>query len=280
MPIGLTAKIAPKNEAFTGMVDADQVLGGGDSGTLPDGCIAASNVTQHQGSIDHGSIAGLADDDHTQYHTDARGDARYYTESEHIDTSAGAGDAGKPIKLDAAGKISGTMLIKGEYAKTVAPTVNDDSDDGYGVGSWWFDTTADRAYVCLDATATAAVWVEVGIPETEDSGLVVESPNVGDLIFIRKVGRNTELTRVEGWVTSGTGSVDFNIHFAAEDDATPADSPASGSAFSSDETLTTTHDVFAPDANTIETHQKAYLEITGVTGSVSKIELGFTWSPL
>jgi hypothetical protein len=28
--------------------------------------------TVNQGSIDHGSIAGLADDDHTQYHTDAR----------------------------------------------------------------------------------------------------------------------------------------------------------------------------------------------------------------
>src|SRR5690606_3015058 len=26
-----------------------------------------SNVTQHQGEIDHGSIAGLSDDDHSQY---------------------------------------------------------------------------------------------------------------------------------------------------------------------------------------------------------------------
>lgn len=29
------------------------------------------------GGIDHGEISGLGDDDHTQYHTDARGDARY-----------------------------------------------------------------------------------------------------------------------------------------------------------------------------------------------------------
>ncbi len=36
-------------------------------GTLADGLIAQSNVTQHQGSIDHGSITGLTDDDHTQY---------------------------------------------------------------------------------------------------------------------------------------------------------------------------------------------------------------------
>ena len=29
------------------------------------------------GSSDHGTLTGLGDDDHTQYHNDARGDARY-----------------------------------------------------------------------------------------------------------------------------------------------------------------------------------------------------------
>lgn len=33
------------------------------------------------GVTDHGALTGLADDDHTQYHTDARGDARYYTQT-------------------------------------------------------------------------------------------------------------------------------------------------------------------------------------------------------
>ncbi len=31
------------------------------------------------GVTDHGALTGLSDDDHTQYHNDARGDARYYT---------------------------------------------------------------------------------------------------------------------------------------------------------------------------------------------------------
>jgi hypothetical protein len=39
MAIDLIAKIAPKNAAFTGMVDAAQVLGGGGSGVLPDACV-------------------------------------------------------------------------------------------------------------------------------------------------------------------------------------------------------------------------------------------------
>lgn len=44
-------------------------------------------------------------------------------------------------------------------AATTAPAVDDDTADGYGVGSLWFDTTADLAYVCLDASAGAAVWL-------------------------------------------------------------------------------------------------------------------------
>lgn len=38
------------------------------------------------GSNDHGELDGLADDDHAQYHNDARGDARYYTQSQ-VDTA-------------------------------------------------------------------------------------------------------------------------------------------------------------------------------------------------
>lgn len=60
--------------------------------------------------VDHGSLGGLAGDDHSQYHNDSRGDARYYRENEHINSSAGAGDAGKPIVLDAGGLIDASML--------------------------------------------------------------------------------------------------------------------------------------------------------------------------
>lgn len=35
------------------------------------------DLTGGAGVSDHGALTGLADDDHTQYHTDARGDARY-----------------------------------------------------------------------------------------------------------------------------------------------------------------------------------------------------------
>ncbi|MAG76555.1 MAG: hypothetical protein CL811_07325 [Colwelliaceae bacterium] len=41
------------------------------------------------------------------------------------------------------------------------PTINDDSNDGYTVGSQWVNTASSPmdAFVCLDATVGAAVWV-------------------------------------------------------------------------------------------------------------------------
>lgn len=45
-------------------------------------------------------------------------------------------------------------------AQPSAPTVNDDADDGFIVGSEWY--TATSAYKCVDNTVGAAVWVEFG----------------------------------------------------------------------------------------------------------------------
>ncbi len=46
--------------------------------------------------------------------------------------------------------------------KTAAPGVNDDSGDGYAVDDIWVDETNDKAYVAVDVTVGAAVWVEMG----------------------------------------------------------------------------------------------------------------------
>lgn len=43
---------------------------------------------------------------------------------------------------------------------TTAPAVTDDAAAGYSIGSEWYDTTADKGYVCLDTTNGAAVWKE------------------------------------------------------------------------------------------------------------------------
>jgi hypothetical protein len=50
--------------------------------------------------------------------------------------------------------------LKVKLDGTQAPTVNNDTDEGYAVGSRWFNVTNDKEYVCLDNTDGAAVWTE------------------------------------------------------------------------------------------------------------------------
>lgn len=51
------------------------------------------------------------------------------------------------------------LKIKGnKFDATAAPTATDDSASGYYVGSIWVDVTNDRVYVCVDNTATSAIW--------------------------------------------------------------------------------------------------------------------------
>ena len=52
------------------------------------------------------------------------------------------------------------VAMKTNLAAAVAPTTTDDTGSGYVVGSRWIDTTADKEYICVDASAAAAVWIE------------------------------------------------------------------------------------------------------------------------
>lgn len=44
------------------------------------------------------------------------------------------------------------------YSAATAPTVDDDTTEGYAVGSRWVDTTTNAIYLCSDPSAAAAVW--------------------------------------------------------------------------------------------------------------------------
>lgn len=57
---------------------------------------------------------------------------------------------------------AGVIAVEGVRIQPVnsasAPTVNDDSGDGYAVGQMWVDTTTKLPYVLVDSTVGAAVW--------------------------------------------------------------------------------------------------------------------------
>ncbi len=52
---------------------------------------------------------------------------------------------------------------KMSFTEVDAPDANDDTTDGWKVGSIWVDVTNDKAYICLDITDTAAVWTEITV---------------------------------------------------------------------------------------------------------------------
>lgn len=62
--------------------------------------------------------------------------------------------------LQAIGKLQARSRLNKMNA-TVAPTVNEDSGDGYAIGSFWYNQTDNSLYVLEDATVGAAVWQKV-----------------------------------------------------------------------------------------------------------------------
>jgi len=65
------------------------------------------------------------------------------------------------------------VLPQNNYIATTDPTSSDDNTQGYSQGSKWYNTVSGEAYLCVDASTGAAVWVLVSL--TVD--------DLGDLAF-------------------------------------------------------------------------------------------------
>ena len=77
-----------------------------------------------------------------------------------IDVGAAPNDGlGDPART--AFQAVNTNLKKNNFAATADPVVGDDDVDGYEIGSWWINTTAQRVFVCESASTGAAVWLPV-----------------------------------------------------------------------------------------------------------------------
>lgn len=99
--------------------------------------------------------------------------------------------------------------LKINLASAVDPTVNNDTTEGYVVGSRWFNTTADREFVCLDNTDGAAVWLDttsvgsgdvVGPGSSTNNALARFDGTTGKLIqnSLTTMDDNGEITFTEG----------------------------------------------------------------------------------
>jgi len=89
-----------------------------------------------------------------------------------------------------------------KFDGTTAPGVTNDVDEGYAVGSLWFDTTNKNLYMCSDASDGAAAWLllsgnrgtgTITIPNASTSGTAsVGTGFNGKTVFtsIKQVGAN------------------------------------------------------------------------------------------
>jgi hypothetical protein len=81
--------------------------------------------------------------------------------------------------------------LKVKLDATAAPTADNDVDEGYVVGSRWFDVTNDKEYVCLDNTDGAAVW-------TETTGAGGGGVDTGGTPVANDYARFTDADTIEG----------------------------------------------------------------------------------
>ncbi len=157
----------------------------------------------------------------------------------------------KSVKVNAAGNAL-IFDLKDKLDATVDPTVNEDSDDGYTVGSMWINVTDDRAFVCLDASVGNAIW-----RETTKRSILSDSvfPASGDFVgqkFRANSGDYSNRDITYEWDGSvwqpkeSSGSVTFYV-----DAADGTDSPDKG---------------FGIDSDAFATIQFAVDQIPGIIG--------------
>lgn len=100
---------------------------------------------------------------------------------------------------------------------TQAPTANEDSDDGYSVGSHWEDVTNDKAYICLDATVANAVWTETTAGAAGGEQNTASNQGVGGVgLYHSKVGVDLQFKNINAGsakitVTNDAGDKEVDI---------------------------------------------------------------------
>lgn len=99
-----------------------------------------------QSGLDHGSIGGLSDDDHTQYHNDARGDARYSLLAHKHYQLYGSDLATVALVSDASNNVSFTESAVIATDKSLV--LGGDLTTSYG--KLWFDSSAGTLMLTMD----------------------------------------------------------------------------------------------------------------------------------
>lgn len=110
--------------------------------------------------------------------------------------------------------LSNVPNLKVNLAGASAPDADNDSSEGYAVGSMWVDTINHEVYTCTDASVGAANWLNTSglvLAQNIGSGIGVYSGVDGDTMNFRSISANTPLSLIAS---------DLKNVFEFEDDVT------------------------------------------------------------
>ena len=161
-------------------------------------------VEQHETPInDHGELAGLTDDDHTQYLNTTRGDARYYTETE---LDAGQLDTRYYTETEIDSTVAGLQPLDSDLTAIAALTPTD-SNIIVGNGTTWVAESG--------ATARTSLGVAIGTDVQAYDPTIVVDADIGSTVQAHDAG----LDSIAGLMTAA----DKMIYTTASDTYATAD---------------------------------------------------------
>lgn len=134
---------------------------------LADGDLAVWDLTLRKwvplassglGVTDHGALTGLGDDDHTQYHNDARGDLRYPPLARNLTAGAGlAGGGDLNADRSFAVNVQNSIQISSDTLELVGDAASPGNDKLYGTNNagtkGWYDQPAAGGGTLLTVTS-------------------------------------------------------------------------------------------------------------------------------
>jgi len=97
-----------------------------------------------------------------------------------------------PGEMEANTDIIDARIAKCQFSGTRVPNANDDSEDGYAAGSFWFYTGANRLFQCQDAAPGAAIWRQIWPALSTDlSGTITNAQLAGSITNDKLAGSIT-----------------------------------------------------------------------------------------
>ena len=171
------------------------------------------------GVTDHGALTGLADDDHTQYHNDTRGDARYYTQAQvdsglsgksdtgHTHTLSDITDSGALAALDtiSATELDAGAVTNAKLADVATATIKGRTTAGTGDVE---DLTATQARALLNVEDGATA---------DQSGAEIKAAYEAELNAFTDA-QFTKLAGIETGATADQTGAQIKVAYEAEAD--------------------------------------------------------------